>query len=133
MKDKLYLVKQGFFKEMSYSEETDNSIKPFINTETDKVLIDKVCKYLDSGVVIMECCGTTIDALNESNGIAGVPSLLTDGVWVWPGDLSYYVKKYKIKLTDDFMSTLKQNNFNVNVNSEEILAKSIYVDGVKLL
>ena len=133
MKDKLYLVKQGFFKEMSYSEETDVSIKPFINTETDKVLIDKVCNYLDCGVVIMECCGTTIDALNESNGIAGVPSLLTDGVWVWPGDLSYYVRKYKIKLSDEFMLTLKQNNFNVNVNSEEILAKSIYVDGVKLL
>jgi len=133
MKNKLYLTKQGFYKEMAYGSDNDSSIKPFIDTETDKGLIDKVCKYLDSGIVIMECCGTTLDALNQDNGIAGVPSLLTDGVWVWPGDLSYYVKKYKIKLDDSFISTMKQNDFKIKIKQEAVVESSVFVDGIKLL
>lgn len=133
MKNKLNLLKLGFYREMTYGSDNDVSIKDVLNTETNLELLNKVCQYLNSGAVIVECCGTTIDVINSDNGVAGVPSLLTDGVWVWPGDLSYYVKKYNIKLSDDFISTLKQNNFNINVKSEEILAKGIYVDGVKLL
>lgn len=133
MKNKLNLIKQGFYKEMTYGSDNDSSIKPLINTEIDKELIDKVCRYLDSGIVIMECCGTTTDALNQDNGIAGVPSLLTDGVWVWPGDLSYYVKKYNIKLNNDFLATIMKNNFCITVDSEELLKNSIYIDDIKLL
>lgn len=133
MKNKINLKKQGFYKEMTYGSDNDSSIKDVMNIENDLILIEKICQYLNNGVVIVECCGTTIDAINSDNGVAGVPSLLTDGVWVWPGDLSYYVKQYNIKLTDDFVAMIKENNFNITIKKEDLFKNSIYIDGIKLL
>jgi hypothetical protein len=41
----------------------------------------------------------------------GGKSLKTDGVWVWPSDLSYYVEKYNLFLPPEFLQHVRSKDF----------------------
>jgi hypothetical protein len=41
-------------------------------------------------------------------------AVLTDGVWLWPSVLAYYVAKYHLVLDPDFIQHAKANNWTVN-------------------
>lgn len=41
--------------------------------------------------------------MNNIKAIAS-PSAITDGIWVWPDGLVYYVKHYHSKLNSEFVS-----------------------------
>ena len=111
------LIRQGYYREMPFGEDTDPSILDYINKANPEE-IDNICKYLKSGVVLITCCGTSTDAINPEKGIAGSPSVMTDGTWVWPGDLSYYVKNYRLELEPEFVFTMKSKNWKIEL--EEI-------------
>lgn len=86
------LKRQGFYRELPHGEKC-----PSILDYTDKVnqkKAEKIFQYLNEGKVLVACGGITIDVINPENGFASCPELKTDGIWVWPGDLPYYVKKY---------------------------------------
>ena len=54
--------------------------------------------------------GVVEDVIDPPKGNASVPSGYTDGIWLWPGDLVYYVENYNLKLPDDFVGTMRKNN-----------------------
>lgn len=122
------LLRQGYYREMPHGEETDPSIKDFINLE-DGANIDKICRYLEQGIVIITCAGTVDDVINPQNGIAGIPSMLTDGKWVWSGDLSYYVRNYMLKLDDEFLKSMRDNDWKVQITFEELNFDEISIEG----
>ena len=121
----------GFYKEMPHGRETDASIYDFIKGE-DPDKIDNICRYLKSGIEFIVTPGTTDDIIDQKNGIAGIPSIYTDGIWFWPGDLAYYVKNYGLKLPDEFVSTMEKSGWDVSVSPEELDCDDIEVDGIKL-
>lgn len=125
------LIRQGFYREMSYAEETDPSIHGFIG-KADPEEINNICAYLDSGIVLVVCCGTSTDVIKPENGIAGIPSVMTDGTWVWPGDLSYYVKNYRLALDSEFISDMRNHNWKVNLQKSELNFAAIEIEGNKL-
>ena len=47
------------------------------------------------------------------NGVAGCPDILTDGVWMWPGDLAYYVKKYHLELDKEFVQGMEDSGWHI--------------------
>lgn len=111
------LRKQGYFKEMYGGDESDPSIWDHIKSEPYQQE-EKIINYLDSGVVIVACGGCIQDIINPDNGMAGCPDLKTDGIWFWSGELSYYVRRYHIKLSDQFISTMIENNWIVDGDLE---------------
>ena len=123
------LIRIGFYKEMSHAEKTDPSIfdhlhSPF--TEKEKALI---CSYLQRGEVLVACCGFSNDIVNPEKGVAGVPSILTDGTFVWPGDLAYYVNHYNLSLPSAFIQHMMQNNWTPMIDSEKLFETDIsFVD-----
>lgn len=106
------LRRQGFYKEMPHGDESDPSIYEFID-KNEKSEIDNICKYLKGGRVLVSCGGITQDVINPQNGSAGCPDMLTDGIWLWPGDLAYYVKQYYLKLDDEFIQTMRDNHWYI--------------------
>lgn len=102
----------GIFKEMLHGSECDPSIFEFIQPNASEGE-DKIINYLRSGIVIVACGGIVTDVINPENGLAGCPELKTDGIWVWPGDLEYYVKHYHLKLDEEFVKTMCKNNWRV--------------------
>lgn len=126
------LIRQGYYKEMPFAEETDPSIKDSLE-KGNPGEISNICSYLNSGIVLITCCGTSTDVINPDNGIAGTPSVMTDGKWVWPGDLDYYVKNYKLGLNPEFVSDMRNSDWNVKIKESELDFNSIEIDGIKLL
>lgn len=122
----------GYYKEMSQGRETDGSIYDYI----DKVNPDdkaKICQYLESGVEFIVSPGVTYDVINPERGTSGIASSYSDGTWLWPGDLAYYVKKYNIKLPDEFIATMRESNWIVPVTLDDMNYDEIIIDGIKMV
>ena len=126
------LIRQGYYREMPFAESTDPSMLVFIG-KADPGEIDNICAYLNSGIVLITCCGTSTDVIKPEKGIAGTPSVMTDGIWVWPGDLSYYVKNYQLALNPEFVSAMRSHNWKVNLQEAELDYASIEIEGNKLV
>ena len=41
-------------------------------------------------------------------------ALMTDGVWLWPAALIYYVEKYHVQLDADFLTHAQQSNWRID-------------------
>lgn len=101
----------GFFPELRHGDEDGISIKTLMS-DTARSNEAEQAQYLENGVVLIACAGVVKDVLNPLSGIIGSPHILTDGVWAWPKDLAYYVKKYHVKLPDEFIQHMKNNGWN---------------------
>lgn len=103
--------RQGFYREMPHGNEDDPSILLYIRDKSDKE--ERIYQYLNEGIVLVSCGGIVKDVVNPDNGIAGCPDILTDGVWMWPGDLAYYVKKYHLELGKEFVQGMEDSGWHI--------------------
>ena len=122
----------GYFKEMPHGEPSDPSIKDFIGKEQSKTVIEKICSYLDSGIPVVACAGIAPDVIHPEKGSAGAPTSMTDGTWMWPGDLSYYVKNYGLGLSADFIESMEKNDWIIRLTPEELDYETLTIDGIPL-
>lgn len=127
----MFITSVGYFKEMLDGSPSDPSIKDYINKGTSS-LIDKICAYLDNGIPLIVSPGTALDVIDETKGVAGSPSILTDGKWAWSGVLSYYVKNYNLQLDDEFIETMIENGWKIPVCEKELDDSNIFLDGTSL-
>jgi len=107
----MILKRQGYYKEMPHGEETDPSIKDFINKKIEYK--DKICEYLNSGYVLAACGMVVNDVICPEKGMIGTPDDITDGKWMWPADLEYYVKNYNLKLEDEFVKYMIERSWHI--------------------
>ena len=122
------LTSVGYFREMLDGSPSDPSIRDYINKGAHNS-IERICAYLDSGLPLIVTPGVTVDIIDENKGIAGSPSVLTDGKWAWSGVLSYYVRNYNLKLDSAFIETMKANNWIIPIREDELDYSSILLDG----
>lgn len=104
------LNRVGFFRELKHGDKLGISLKKAvrdISSENE----DKVVEYLDNGVALCVTAGLVSDVLDESKGIIRNLEILTDGMWAWPSDLSYYVKFYHIELDKSFIEHIKKKGW----------------------
>lgn len=111
----------GFFDELELWHPTGQSLVDNLSTEP-RPKEAEIIRYLEDGNIIVACAGIVEDVLSKSGEFAGVPSIKTDGVFVWTGILGYYVKKYHAVLPDEFIQHIEANNWQMPELSEsEIL------------
>ena len=63
-----------------------------------------IVRYLEAGVPVFDVMESTIDPFDGKTRIDGGPSLISDGIWVWRNDLAYFVQKYRIGLSPEFVA-----------------------------
>lgn len=112
------LKRVGFFKELRHGDPFGMSIKESIRSNSIENE-DKIIAYLDRGITFCVTPGLVSDVLDETRGIIRNLEILTDGIWVWPSDLSYYVKFYHVILDVEFIDHMK-NNMWVMPTKEEV-------------
>ncbi len=122
------LTSVGYYKEMPQGKESDPSIYEFIN-RGEPQLKEKICAYLDEGIVVIVCPGVTRDIVDENAGPTGTGSACTDGTWLWPDDLSYYVSKYNISIPEAFLETMKVNNWKNSGEKLNLADEPLFIDG----
>jgi hypothetical protein len=99
--------KLGFFRELGHGDEDGPSLVEARQT-APTMDQDHMAQYLDAGRTVA-ATGVLVDDVLDP-GITGVAplELVTDGPWVWPRDLAYYVRQYNVSLPEDFASHVRK-------------------------
>jgi hypothetical protein len=80
-----------------------------------------VIGYLTSGHGLIDTMDATQDVLGSDEWTIGSSSILTDGEWLWRKDLAFYVGKYNVRLPDEFLRTIRANQYHVPDRDYETL------------
>ncbi len=105
----MVLKRQGYYKEMPHGDDTDPSIFEHIHKTIKNK--NKICEYLRSGFVLAACGSVVNDVISPEKGIIGSPDDITDGVWLWPADLVYYVENYDLLPDNEFVTYMLNHNW----------------------
>lgn len=105
------LHRTGFFREMPHGIAADPSLAEARNP-TASHHEDRIAEYLEAGHVYMATPGVTHDALDPATQI-GPPHLLTDGRFIWPADLAYYVRTYHVRLDGELLEHMMASGWEV--------------------
>lgn len=107
------LIAIGFYRELKHGDSTGPSLEGSIQPEPipDETAL---VHYLEAGHVLHRAEAPTIDRLNYDDEIdLGHPHQLTDGVYVWPADLPYYLRTYHVRLPRAFVIHARSNDWHV--------------------
>jgi hypothetical protein len=123
------LIGVGFFREMYHGDTTGPSLE--VARQREPIPEEEaLATYLDSGHLFRRAVplsvthafmdppagDSTYDRLADDSIDIGPPHLLTDGVYVWPADLPYYLRTYHVRLPRAFIVHAKRNGWHVPSN-----------------
>jgi hypothetical protein len=119
---KIQLKPCGFFKEFAYGEGESQSVKDAVCDEP-QANEQLIIAYLKNGhlFVISPCVNQDVIACDGR--LASPSGIQTDGVWMWPLELAYYVEKYHLELPSEFIVHLQANKWEVPFISQTTLAQ----------
>lgn len=80
--------------------------------------IKKVVEYLRSGVIAIASPGMAKSVLDDTQ-VVGTSSWRTDGVWLWPDALAYYVEAHGVCLPLPFIRHIQGNKYSVPLVGED--------------
>jgi hypothetical protein len=109
-------IRVGFFREL-HDEPGLPSIREAVRSSRHPDA-DRIVAYLKAGICLAACGGVQRDVLNPCSGRMTSPDMVTDGVWLWPGELPYYVGKHGVELPAEFVAHMRQNDWVVPAVSE---------------
>lgn len=69
---------------------------------------EKVLNYLKNGISIAVTMHIIHSLIKDDNSIIGGVSYLTDGYWIWPSYLYFYVDTISIELPLDFLNSISK-------------------------
>ena len=113
-------IEVGFFSELSYGRDSGGKIRGAI-FKISEDNCDRVLAYLKAGVVCVVAPGVSINCLSEDREIIGTLALLTDGKFIWPSDLAFYVERYRVGLPDAFLSHMREHDWRVSTVDLSVL------------
>ena len=69
--------------------------------------------YLTQAPVVLAAPGNAQDELVPSAGAAIPRSFHSDGVWVWPAAVGYYLVRYQLPPSDPFLAHIRSRNYRL--------------------
>lgn len=101
----------GFFRELPHGDPDGPSLlEAERRTRADEAAI---VRYLAESPVLAISGSVVYDILDPQHPVAGRNAVRTDGVWIWPDDLAYYVANYHIELPAEFIGHGMQTKWAV--------------------
>ncbi|MFJ2191222.1 hypothetical protein ACIOJE_25380 [Kitasatospora sp. NPDC087861] len=100
----------GFFREFPHGDAGGPSLLDCV-AKGDARIKGLIAGYLEQGAVLATTGQRVFDVLSDEKHDAGSLAIITDGVWMWPGDLAYYVRKYNIALPESFVGHAESLNW----------------------
>ncbi|MFC4157924.1 hypothetical protein [Chitinimonas lacunae] len=128
--DKVKLV--GYFRELKHGLRDGPSLKEAVEKGNYAAEKTELLAYLKEGVLYAAAPGVGVDVLDSTGKLSGVAHALTDGKWMWPADLAYYVEFYNVSLPEDFLGDLRKRKWKMpSADSIDLLEieRSIFGEG----
>jgi len=94
----LVLYRDRYYQDQPLSRPSieDNKFK------LSESLAYEIVAYLESGSTILEFVSPTIDPYNSADQVPNI--ILTDGIYVWDAIIIHWIKKYRVRLPDEFLT-----------------------------
>lgn len=96
----------GFFRELPHGDAQGPSLQESIGGG-DVEVRDRIASYLANGSILATTSDHVFDVLRAEPVNAGWLAIQTDGRWVWPADLAYYVTEYNVLLPIAFVDWVR--------------------------
>ncbi|WP_157632342.1 hypothetical protein [Salinispora pacifica] len=100
----------GFFRELPHGDAQGASLRECAGKGDVQVSV-QVASYLASGAILAATGERVFDVLNAGKVDVGALALQTDGHWVWPSDLAYYVAEYNVLLPVRFIDWIRSSGW----------------------
>ena len=96
----------GFYRELAHGFPSAPSLREVI---ADLPLQNEaeIVAYLRNGAVLSLTMGPEQDVLSPEPKLISPSHVLTDGLWIWPLDLAYYVEHYHARLPEEFIDRMR--------------------------
>lgn len=112
----------GFFRELPHGDSEGESLLGYVS-KGDSREQAALADYLANGATLAVAPQRVRDVLDEAEDDIGSLAIMTDGTWIWPADLAYYVQKYNVSLPVEFVEHARSLQWNPpELNSGELLA-----------
>jgi hypothetical protein len=112
----------GFFRELRHGHPDGPSLREAVDDDSDPA-DPEIVDYLDAGSVVAVAGKLVDDVLDDSKVGVAPMDVRTDGVWIWPGDLSYYVRTYGIVLPADLVDHARAQGWEPPALDRDALAE----------
>jgi hypothetical protein len=106
------LIHVGFFRELPYGDKEGSLLKDSVSSFSGAD-VERVVTYLKSGVVFIVAPGVSMDHFSNGQEVIGPLTLLTDGKFLWPSDLAFYLQRYKIAIPSDLLRHMETNGWKI--------------------
>jgi hypothetical protein len=114
----------GFFRELRHGFPDGPSLRDSLYRTTVK---PEFLSYLENGYVLAVASSAAVDdVLDSEKKYVATLDVRTDGEWLWPGDLSYYVSMYQVFVPDEFISYAERNNWVIPPFSSDEISHLLY-------
>jgi hypothetical protein len=111
----------GFYEELDPSSKFSQGSIHNVRSDSAQADEDLLVAYLDRGHPLIDFTETTQDVIDGREKIVGGSSLRSDNTWTWKIDLSYYVRKYHLKLPEAFVKHVRSHGFTVPDKDRSLL------------
>lgn len=81
----------------------------------------RLLAYLKAGSLVLFAHSYAEDAYYPEKPPAVPLTFATDGTWVWPGAVAYYLEQYEMPPEDEFLNHIRSRNYEPPEVSEEAL------------
>jgi len=120
------------FRELSYNSD-DSQTLPSLKDYVADLAQDHeedIARYLEIAPSYSAVGKIVGDVLDPSAKAVLFPGSLTDGYYVWPSELAYYVRKYHVRVPQGLIERMKALNWQPPAKGE-IDWKRLYRKGVE--
>jgi hypothetical protein len=75
--------------------------------------LDRVLAYLENAPIVLAARGYDADELDSSRGSNVPMTFHTDGEWIWPGSVAYYLREHEIPPEPEFLIHIGERGFEL--------------------
>lgn len=86
-------------------------LKPELGRSTDPEEEEELLRFLRGGSVAIRSPGLREDRLDPSREPTVPFGYLTDGTWIWPMELAYYLEQHHVLPQEEFVEHMRSRDF----------------------
>jgi hypothetical protein len=91
----------------------------------DQVLKQRLLGFLQGGAIVLQAPGLREDRLDPSRPAAAPLGYLSDGEWIWPQELGYYLEAHDILPEDELVEHARLHRFEAAEPTPPALAEAL--------
>lgn len=100
----------GFFRELPDGEPGAESVFDALG-QGDGAESENLARYLDGGAWLAITTSFADDVIEVGRRGVARRGVMTDGVWLWPGELGHHVRAYNLRLPAEFVAHARERRW----------------------